>query len=160
VVFRDKYPFYMFIKSKLGKYRIEIRVTADTKYFYAYNMQVYTDKTDGAREKKQGLSAVKDVCHINGTGRGNKGKGKVTRYRPVWPRGWVEVQLYSSKTSALEGGEWSAACPSHTLPSGYPLYRRLDGPQGRSGQVWKISPPTGTQSPNRPARSHRKRLYH
>ena len=25
----------------------------------------------------------------------------------------------------------------------YPLYRRLGGPQGRSGQVWKISPPPG-----------------
>jgi len=23
------------------------------------------------------------------------------------------------------------------------LYRRLDEPQGRSGQVWKISPPSG-----------------
>ena len=25
----------------------------------------------------------------------------------------------------------------------YPLYRRLGGPQGRCGQVWKISPPPG-----------------
>jgi len=24
-----------------------------------------------------------------------------------------------------------------------PIYRRLGGPQGRSGQVWKISPPPG-----------------
>jgi len=33
-----------------------------------------------------------------------------------------------------------------TLPPGktqYPLYRRLGGPQGQSGWVWKISPPTG-----------------
>jgi len=32
------------------------------------------------------------------------------------------------------------------LPPGktrYPLYRRLGGPQGRSGQVRKISPPQG-----------------
>jgi hypothetical protein len=32
------------------------------------------------------------------------------------------------------------------LPPGmtrYPLYRRLDGPQGRSGRVRKISPPPG-----------------
>ena len=35
----------------------------------------------------------------------------------------------------------------------YPLYRRLGGPQGRSGQVRKISPPTGIRSPDRPARS-------
>jgi hypothetical protein len=28
----------------------------------------------------------------------------------------------------------------------YPLYRRLGGPQGRTGQVWKISPPPGFDS--------------
>ena len=49
-------------------------------------------------------------------------------------------------TTALEGGEWSAARPGRTLPRGktrYPLYRRLGGPQGRSGWVQKISPPLG-----------------
>ena len=56
-------------------------------------------------------------------------------------------QRYSSTlflTSALEGGEGSASRPGRTLPPGktrYPLYRRLGGPQGRSGQVQKISPP-------------------
>ena len=35
----------------------------------------------------------------------------------------------------------------------YPLYRRLDGPQGRSGQVRKISPPTGIRSQDRPTPS-------
>ena len=47
-------------------------------------------------------------------------------------------------TAALEGGEWSAACPSHTLPPGktrYPLYRRLGGRQGRSGRVENLAPP-------------------
>ena len=47
-------------------------------------------------------------------------------------------------TLALEGGEWSAACPSHTLPpekTQYPLYRRLGGPQGRSGQAEDLAPP-------------------
>ena len=29
-----------------------------------------------------------------------------------------------------------------------PLYRRLGGPQGRSGQVRKISHPTGIRSPD------------
>jgi len=36
------------------------------------------------------------------------------------------------------------------LPPGktrYPLYRRLGGPQSRSGQVRKISSPTGIRSP-------------
>jgi hypothetical protein len=35
----------------------------------------------------------------------------------------------------------------------YPLYRRLGGPQGQSGLVRKISPPTGNQSSDLPARS-------
>jgi hypothetical protein len=49
-------------------------------------------------------------------------------------------------TTALERGEWSAVRPGRTLPPGktqYALYRRPGGPQGRSGQVWKISPPPG-----------------
>ena len=47
-------------------------------------------------------------------------------------------------TTALEGDEESASRPGRSLPPGksqYPLYRRLGGPQGRSGQVRKISPP-------------------
>jgi hypothetical protein len=47
-------------------------------------------------------------------------------------------------TAALKGGEWSAACPGHTLPLGktrYPLYRRLGEPQGQSGQAENLSPP-------------------
>ena len=46
------------------------------------------------------------------------------------------------------------------LPLGktwYPLYRRLGGPQGQSGQVRNISPPTGIRCPDRPA--HSKSLY-
>ena len=43
-------------------------------------------------------------------------------------------------------GEGSAPRPGRSLPPGktrYPLYRRLGGPQGRSGQVRKISLPPG-----------------
>jgi hypothetical protein len=39
-------------------------------------------------------------------------------------------------TTALEVGEWSASRPGRSLPPGrtrYPMYRRLGGPQGRSG---------------------------
>ena len=46
----------------------------------------------------------------------------------MWPRGWVEVWLYSSSTAALEGGEWSAARPGRTLLPGktrYPFHRIL-----------------------------------
>ena len=54
--------------------------------------------------------------------------------------------VLSSMTAALEGDEWSAARPGRTLPpekTRYPLYRRLGGPQCRSGPVRKISPPPG-----------------
>jgi len=43
-------------------------------------------------------------------------------------------------------GEGSASCPGRSLYPGktrYPLYRRLDGPQDRSGQLRKTSPPPG-----------------
>jgi hypothetical protein len=70
---------------------------------------------------------------------GTKGKGKVP---PLQARCGPEVGrgiALSSKTSTLE-----AARPGRTLPPGktrFSLYRRLGGPQGRSGQVRKISPP-------------------
>ena len=41
-------------------------------------------------------------------------------------------------------GKGSASGPGRSIPPGktrYPLYRRLGGPQGRSGQVLKMSPP-------------------
>jgi hypothetical protein len=47
-------------------------------------------------------------------------------------------------------GEGSASRPGRFLPPGntrYPLYRRLGWPQGRSGQVRKISSSTGIRSP-------------
>jgi hypothetical protein len=56
------------------------------------------------------------------------------------------IALLCFKTSALEEGDGSASRPGRFLPPGktrYPLYRRLGGPQGRSGQVRKISPPPG-----------------
>ena len=40
-------------------------------------------------------------------------------------------------------GEWSAARPGRTLPPGktrYPFYRRLGGPQGRSGRAESLVP--------------------
>jgi len=46
-------------------------------------------------------------------------------------------------TTALEGGEWSAARPGRTLPPGktrYPLDRMLGGPQDRSGRAENLAP--------------------
>jgi hypothetical protein len=55
-------------------------------------------------------------------------------------------------------GEGSAARPGRTLLSGktrYPLYRRLGGPKGRSGQARKISPPPAFDPRNvQPVVSH------
>jgi len=51
-------------------------------------------------------------------------------------------------TAALERSEWSAARPGRTLPPGktrYALYRRLGGPQGRSGRTENLVP-TGIRS--------------
>ena len=60
-----------------------------------------------------------------------------------------------SLTSELWGG-WSTPRPGRFTTGKefrYPLYRRLGGPQGRSGRVQKIWPHTGIRSPDSPARS-------
>ena len=41
------------------------------------------------------------------------------------------------------GGQRHAPTDLSPGKTRYPLYRRLDGPQGRSGQLRKISPPSG-----------------
>jgi len=61
-----------------------------------------------------------------------------------------------SMSAALEGGEWSAARPGRTLPpekTRYPFYKRLGGPQGRSGRMENLVPHRDS-IPDRPARSH------
>jgi len=60
------------------------------------------------------------------------------------------AQRYSSMTAELEGGEWSAARPGHTVPprkTRYPFYRRVGGPQGRYGRAENLVP-TGIWSRN------------
>ena len=72
------------------------------------------------------------------------GKGK------VHPRTGHEItegeKRYSSNlslTSALDGvgGQRHAPADLPTRKTRHPLYKRLGGPQGRSGRMWKISPP-------------------
>jgi len=50
-----------------------------------------------------------------------------------------------SLTSALDGVDGQRHAPAALPPQKhiYPLYRRLNGPQSRSGQVRKISAPPG-----------------
>jgi hypothetical protein len=63
-------------------------------------------------------------------------------------RGSRDIALLFMIT-ALEGSEGSASRYGRSLPPGktrYPLYRRLGGPQGRGGQVQKMSRPPGFDS--------------
>ena len=62
--------------------------------------------------------------------------------------GPAREQMYSStlpSTLALDGVGGQRHAPAALAPTKtrYPLYRKLGGPQGRSGRVRKISPPTG-----------------
>jgi len=89
------------------------------------------------------------LCTGRTAHRGSRGIAVLYRHwgsvKAVRPIGGVE--FYSFLTTTLERGEESASRPGRSLPSGktrYPLYRRLGGPQGRSGQVWKISSPPGS----------------
>jgi hypothetical protein len=56
-----------------------------------------------------------------------RSKTKQSRYTPWWCLGREEYSSYSFFTSALDGGDWSAACPGRALLRGkdprYPLYR-------------------------------------
>ena len=60
-------------------------------------------------------------------------------------RGSRDIALTFLDHGTRRGG-WSASRPGRSLPPGkirYPLYRNLGGPQGRCGQLRKISSPTG-----------------
>jgi len=61
-------------------------------------------------------------------------------------------------TTALEVGDGSASRPGRSLPpekTRHQLYRRLGGPQGRSGQARKISPPNRDSIPGPSSRPYR-----
>jgi hypothetical protein len=78
-----------------------------------------------------------------------KGKGKGHPRTGHEGPGGVEVKLHSFFNLGARWGGWSKPHPGRfTLRKEtlYPLYRRLGGPQGRSGRVWKISTPQGFDS--------------
>jgi len=86
---------------------------------------------------------------------------KSSPYNVPWRyRGKTEVQL-CSLYSLHYGLGWvvSATPPTcyHPEMTQYPLYKRLGGPQGRSGRVRKVSRSPGFNPENRPAR--KKSLY-
>jgi rRNA maturation protein Nop10 len=76
-----------------------------------------------------------------------KAKGKIhPRTGHKGPERYQRYNYTLSLTSALDGGGWSTPRPGRLTPgkeTRYALYRRLGGPQGRSGRVRKISTPPG-----------------
>jgi hypothetical protein len=93
--------------------------------------------------------------------RGDGGFGAETTVgsiiRPWWGKGKVLPRtgnegpegsrgIARSLTLALDEGGWSTSRPGRFTPgkeTRYPLYRRLGGPQGRSGRIQKIPSPPG-----------------
>ena len=75
-----------------------------------------------------------------------KGKCKGKGHPRTGQEGSEEEQMYSStlpSTSAIDGVGGKHHAPADLSPgkTQYPLYRRLGGPQGRSGRVRKIPSP-------------------
>jgi hypothetical protein len=69
-----------------------------------------------------------------------KGKGHPITDHEV-PEGEQMYSFTLPSTSALEGGRCSTPRPGRFTPwkeTRYPLYRRLGGPQGRSGRETKL----------------------
>jgi len=67
---------------------------------------------------------------------------------PRSPHGKQTYSFTLSLTSTLDGLGGQRHAPAAVPPemTRHPLYRRLSGPQGRSGRVWKFSSPLGYAS--------------
>jgi hypothetical protein len=72
---------------------------------------------------------------ITGAASKDKGKVKQSHSTPMEAQEERRYSSYSFTTSTLDGVEWSAPRPGRALApgKGYPLYKRLGGPQSRSG---------------------------
>jgi hypothetical protein len=91
------------------------------------------------------------ILYVKGQG---KDKFKVYPTTGQRPRGGVMYNSTLSLTSALDGVGGQHHTPAALPPereAQYPLCRRLWGPEGRSGRVRNISPPTGIRFPERTA---------
>jgi hypothetical protein len=123
------------------------------KYVEALNPNKSERKSESESESESEVYQVGCVYYVTMMhGQQNikysvKGKVKFSRYRPKWPRGWIEVYLYPFLTSALEGGGCSVPRPGRFTPGKDPVPTVQEAewarPHGRSGPVRKISPPLG-----------------
>jgi hypothetical protein len=96
---------------------------------------------------------------LQGIWSNTRGKGKVTPLQArCGPEGGYRYSCTLFLDLGTRRGEWSASRPGRTLPPGKtrdPFYRRLGGPQSRSGQVRKILLPPGLDPRNvQPVASH------
>ena len=107
-----------------------------------------------------GLRTGLDKCGKSRPPTGNRSPDYPARSKSTYRlryRGPLCNLLFSSTlslTSALDGGGWSTPRSGRFTPgkeTRCPLYRRLGGPQGRSGQVRKISPPHRESIPGLPS---------
>jgi hypothetical protein len=76
----------------------------------------------------------------------SKGKGSLCNRSWGPKRGSRGVAVPVREPRHEEGMGWLAPRPGRFIPgkeTQYPSYRRLGGPQGRSGRLRKISPPPG-----------------
>ena len=99
-----------------------------------------------------GTAREKPACWILGFGKldNELTPKKPSKFRPrTGHEGSEGEQRYNSTrslTSTLDGGEWLRPRPGRFNPEKRPGTHCIGGwvgPQGRSGRVWKISPPLG-----------------
>jgi hypothetical protein len=110
-----------------------------------------SDPTRNANNSELKLTLIIFKCNDINCIYLNKGKDKVHPSRDhEGPEGEQRYSSILSLTSALDGVGGQCHAPAVLPPAKtrYPLYRRLDEPQGRSGWVRKISPPQGFDPPN------------
>jgi hypothetical protein len=89
----------------------------------------------GVNTSDQSITLM-DVCSTSNLHCGYTESCPTARHEGIWGERRYSSSLFL--ISALDGSDWSASRPGRALPPGkwprYPLYRRLGGPQSRSGQ--------------------------
>lgn len=136
--------------STAEQYRPDLWIfTWDFRWIYHTNlMKTWTGFISSDMFKAYGLLRIPSsltqlisvVVKCDSSYLAGKVKSKNLFLSPPWRRvGAAEVQLHTFWTSALDGIDWLFSIPNLKIPGNetrYPLSRRLDGPQSRSGWFW------------------------
>jgi hypothetical protein len=105
-------------------------------------------------KEKRGYSHLKEEAldRTMWRARFGRGFGPVVKQTAKWMNEWIrpwrsregrEVQLYSFFKFCARWGGWSKPHPGRITPVKETQCKRLGGPEGWSGQVWKVSPLQG-----------------